>query len=345
MLVSDFDYYLPKNLIANHPPATRGNSRLLVLRRQNGQLTDKKYSDLAEFLQPGDVLVLNDTKVIKARLKLYKVSSGATREIIVLERHDDRQNWHRHHVMYRGSLNVGDELTTAKSAPPTITVQEILGGGIAIVSSKIDLLKLSEKIGTPPLPPYINRAATRQDIKRYQTVFAQQAGSAAAPTASLNMTKELLEKLAQKGVVIKYLTLHVGLGTFLPIRSETIEDHPIHTEYFSIPADTAEAIQQAKQSGHRVVAAGTTVARTLEYAAGKILTRQKSLSGEADIFIYPGHQFKIVDALLTNFHAPRSTVLMLAAAFAGWENLQTAYVHAQTQQYKFLSYGDSMLIL
>jgi S-adenosylmethionine:tRNA ribosyltransferase-isomerase len=220
-----------------------------------------------------------------------------------------------------------------------VTVKSILGNGIAEVESDIPLDQLAEEFGTVPLPPYLHRDATESDKKRYQTVWAKNMGSAAAPTASLNMTEELLGKLRKKGVVVKYLTLHVGLGTFLPIRSDKVEEHKMHSEWFNIPNETIEAINNAHKTNNRVVALGTTVARTLEYYA-----KTGKTSGEDDIFIYPGFEFKMVDALLTNFHAPKSTVLMLAAAFAGWDNLHAAYQHAVDEKYNFLSYGDSMFI-
>jgi len=332
MKISDFDYELPVEKIAKFPPKVRGTSNLLVLDRKTCQIEDRKYSDLVDYLKPGDVLVLNNTKVIKARL-LTERTDGAKREIVLLEKHSDENNNYRHKVMYRGKLSVGDELIVGKAK---ITVDEIIGDGIAVVRSDTDLIKLAEKYGLPPLPPYIKREATKEDIKRYQTVFAKTAGSVAAPTASLNMTDELLKKIVRKGVKVKYLTLHVGLGTFMPIRENEVEKHQMHSEYFEIPDDTIKAIKNAR----RVVAVGTTVARTLEYAIPENLR-----SGEADIFIYPGYEFKVIDALITNFHAPRSTVLMLTSAFAGWDNLRNAYEHAKTHGYKFLSYGDSMLIV
>jgi S-adenosylmethionine:tRNA ribosyltransferase-isomerase len=211
-----------------------------------------------------------------------------------------------------------------------------LGNGIAEVESNLELSELAERFGTVPLPPYLHREATNDDKKRYQTVWAKNMGSAAAPTASLNMTDELLEKLKQKGVIIKYLTLHVGLGTFLPMRTDKVEDHKMHSEWFHIPEDTINAINNADG---RIIALGTTVARTLEYYA-----RTGKTEGEDDIFIYPGFEFKLVDALITNFHAPKSTVLMLASAFAGWDHLKSAYNHAVKEKYNFLSYGDSMFI-
>ena len=234
--------------------------------------------------------------------------------------------------MYRGKLHEGDKL---KIHQDEITIRTLLGGGIAEVSSNRPLAEIAEDYGTVPLPPYLHRDAEESDKIRYQTVWGSHMGSAAAPTASLNMTEELLEKLKNKGVIIKYLTLHVGLGTFLPIRSDNVEDHKMHSEWYNIPDDTIAAIKDAK----RVIAVGTTVARTLEYYA-----RTGKTQGEDDIFIYPGFEFQIVDALLTNFHAPKSTVLMLASAFAGWEHLHQAYDYAVSQKYNFLSYGDSMFI-
>ena len=381
MLVSDYDYELPEERIAKYPPKERGTSRLLVLNRQTGEIVDSYYCNLDEFLNPGDVLVLNDTRVMQSRL-FCELPDGRKRELVVLEKHGNEPQ----RVMYRGKLHEGDQLTihsraasVRRSSSPCqapdslelnsklIVVTKILGNGIAEVESVIPLAELAEKYGTVPLPPYLHRDATNDDKKRYQTVWAKNMGSAAAPTASLNMTEELLEKLRDKGVIIKYLTLHVGLGTFLPIRSDKIEDHKMHSEWFNIPDDTIKAINDRKASfegnpqslrglseepredgrderpekevSGRIVALGTTVARTLEYYA-----KTGKTSGEDDIFIYPGFEFKIVDALITNYHAPKSTVLMLASAFAGWDNLKNAYNHAIEEKYNFLSYGDSMLI-
>ncbi|HEX8182432.1 MAG TPA: tRNA preQ1(34) S-adenosylmethionine ribosyltransferase-isomerase QueA [Candidatus Saccharimonadales bacterium] len=341
MQVSDFDYVLPAELIANTPPEVRGTSRLLVVHRSNEKLEDAKYGDIVNYLNAGDVLVLNDTRVIKARLKVTKVN-GASRELIVLERHSADTDWHKHKVMYRRKLTVGDKLTIGDAE---IIVEEIVGQGIAVVSSSHDLLQLAEKYGSVPLPPYMHRDANDIDIERYQTVWAEQQGSVAAPTASLNMTDEILDRLRAKGVIIKTITLHVGLGTFLPIRVDELDKHTMHQEYFKIPKSTVEAIQHVKQNGNKVIALGTTVARTLEYAAEQLQQPAMDLKGEADIFIYPGYKFKTVDGLLTNYHAPKSTVLMLTAAFAGWPLLAQAYAHAISERYQFLSYGDSMIIL
>lgn len=373
MELKDYTYELPEDRIAAHPPKIRGTSRLLALNRKNGEITDSFYKNIADFFEKGDLLILNDTKVIKARLFTTK-ENGAERELVILERHSFDSDWHKHKVMYRGKLKAGNKLFVKNSSPEEknqnqnskaeIVVEEILGDGIAIVSSKADLRELCENFGTVPLPPYMRRDATPLDIERYQTVFAEEKGSVAAPTASLNMTGEILDSLRKKGVKIKYLTLHVGLGTFMPIRVEKIEEHKMHQEYFEIPAETAEEIRKTHQNGGRVFALGTTVARTLEYAHNAIFEKSLNgnsgnredlskvsknqngdLSGEADIFIFPGYEFKTIQGLITNFHAPKSTVLMLASAFAGWENLKNAYNHAiQNGEYKFLSYGDSMII-
>ena len=331
MLVSDFNYNLPEERIAKFPPKERGSTRLLILHRDNGAMEDSHYCDLADFLLPGDVLILNDTRVMQSRL-FCELPDGRKRELVVLEKHGNEPQ----RVMYRGKLHDGDILSVDSES---VVIKHIIGNGIAEVESATPLSELAEKYGTVPLPPYLHRDATNDDKKRYQTVWAKQIGSAAAPTASLNMTEELLERLRDKGIIIKYLTLHVGLGTFLPIRSDSVEEHHMHSEWFNIPKDTVETIKNAKNNSHRVIALGTTVARTLEYYA-----KTGKTSGEDDIFIYPGFKFQLIDALLTNFHAPKSTVLMLAAAFAGWDNLHTAYDHAVTEQYNFLSYGDSMVI-
>ena len=342
MDLADFYYHIPEDLIADQPPEVRGAARLLALDRKTGKFEDRSYPDIVDLLEDGDVLVINDTKVIKARLITEKVSAGVKRELILVEKHGKTDDWHTHKVIYRGRLAVGDLL---KIGHDEIEVMEILGEGMAIVSSARDLLKVADEYGTVPLPPYMKRSATASDIDRYQTVFAEHQGSVAAPTASLNMTDETLDKLRQKGIEIVKLTLHVGLGTFLPIRVDDVTKHVMHKEYFEIPAETIAKIQAAKSNNKRVVALGTTVTRTLEYAFDEVLNQPpKDLTGEADIFMYPGYEFKTIDALLTNFHMPHSTVLMLTAAFASWQQLKPAYEHAVAQRYKFFSYGDSMLI-
>ena len=342
MNLADFHYYIPERLIATEPPEQRGDARLLVLNRRTGAFADKHYADVVEYLQAGDVLVINDTKVIKARIIATK-QSGGERELILVEKHGRSDDWHTHKVLYRRKLKVGDELFVNDNR---LIVQEILGDGLAVIQSSRDLLEIADEYGSVPLPPYMKRDATAADIERYQTVFAREQGSVAAPTASLNMTADTLAKLRDKGVIVTYATLHVGLGTFLPIRVDDVTEHKMHKEYFEVPAATIQAIRTAKASGHRVIALGTTVTRTLEYAHEQILAGPVvDISGEADIFMYPGYEFKTIDGLLTNFHMPESTVLMLTAAFAGWDKLKPAYLHAIEHGYRFFSYGDSMLIL
>ena len=342
MRVSDFHYHIPEELIATQPPTVRGEARLLVLDRATGAMSDRTYGDAVDYLNAGDVLVINDTKVIKARLIATK-SSGGERELVLVEKHGKTDDWHTHTVIYRRKLKPGDELFVGDNK---LTVREILGDGMAIIQSDRDLLQIADEYGSVPLPPYMRREATAADIERYQTVFANEQGSVAAPTASLNMTEATLQKLRDNGVIVVYATLHVGLGTFLPIRVDDVTNHTMHKEYFEVPAATIAAIQQAKQSGHRVVALGTTVTRTLEYAHEAILRGPAvDIAGEADIFMYPGYQFKVIDGLLTNFHMPDSTVLMLTAAFACWDKLKPAYEHAVAEKYHFFSYGDSMLII
>ncbi|MBQ6130262.1 tRNA preQ1(34) S-adenosylmethionine ribosyltransferase-isomerase QueA [Candidatus Saccharibacteria bacterium] len=341
MLVADFFYDLPEERMAKFPPKERGTTRLLVLNRETGELVDSRYRELGEFLRPGDLMILNDTRVMRSRV-LTELPDGRARELVVLEKHGDEKQ----RVLYRGKLHEGDRLTVLdrekQATTERVRIERILGNGTAEVKTESGrgLWEVAEEFGVVPLPPYLKREATAEDTKRYQTVWAREVGSAAAPTASLNMTEQLIQELKEKGVKVEYLTLHVGLGTFLPIRTEEVEKHEMHSEWFLIPDETLEAIKQTKAQGGRVVAVGTTVARTLEFYA-----KTGKTSGEDNIFIYPGFKFGLVDVLLTNFHAPKSTVLMLAAAFAGWDKLHAAYQHAVEEKYQFLSYGDSMLIM
>lgn len=342
MRLSDFYYEIPDELIADEPVAVRGTSRLLVLDSNTGDIADRNYAEVVDYLHKGDTLVINDTKVIKARLIARKKSGGA-RELVLVEKHGKVDDWHRHRVLYRRRLKSGDELVIGSD---TVHVEEVIGDGIAIIRSERDLLDIADEHGSVPLPPYMRREATQNDTERYQTVWAREKGSVAAPTASLNMTEATLAALRDKGVTIAYATLHVGLGTFLPIRVEDVTKHTMHKEYFEVPAATVEIIQNTKRNGGRVVALGTTITRTLEYCHDALMRGPiEDITGEADIFMYPGYEFKVIDGLLTNFHAPESTVLMLTAAFAGWDKLKPAYEHAVIQKYQFFSYGDSMLIL
>lgn len=341
MRLSDFTYELPEERIALFPPKTRGSSRLLVLGRSSGTIKHDYYANLDTFLKPGDLLIINDTKVIKARLVATN-TAGKQRELLLLEQHGTIDPYKRR-ILHRGKIRPGEELFI--DGEP-ITVLSVHGDGTAEISAKLPILELAERYGNVPLPPYMHREANETDNNRYQTVFAEEAGSVAAPTASLNFTEELEAALLEKGVLIEHLTLHVGLGTFLPIRTDKVEEHSMHSEYFSIPAKTIEALSRTKKAGGRIIALGTTVTRTLEYCANQVIEPGSTgLSGEADIFIYPGYRFKLVDGMLTNFHAPKSTVLMMAAAFGGWDNLMQAYKEAIEKEYAFLSYGDSMLII
>ncbi len=339
MKVSDYNYDLPDSLVALHPPKTRGSSRLLVLDKKTGQVQHSKYAKLGDYLSEGDLVILNDTKVIKARL-IAKNSKDQIRELLLLEDHHNTDFTKRRSI-YRGKIRDGEILNIGNHE---IRITKVLPGGIAEISSLTNLIDLAEREGSVPLPPYMHRDADEEDNERYQTVFAKSPGSVAAPTASLNFTKQLQQQLVASDVRISYITLHVGLGTFLPIRTDDIKAHKMHSEYFEIPAETTEAIRQTKASGRKVIAVGTTVTRTLEFCSDDIMNSSKKLTGEANIFIYPGYKFKCVDAMLTNFHAPRSTVLMMAAAFTGWENLLNSYEIAKQEKYSFLSYGDSMLI-
>jgi S-adenosylmethionine:tRNA ribosyltransferase-isomerase len=340
MKVSDFDYELPAGRIAIYPPAERGSTRLLVIDRAAGTIGHSAYTSLDTLLEPGDLLVLNNSRVIRARLICEK-PTGARIELMLLEKHEGAQEL----ALYRGRLKSGDRLLAHGSE---LIVGELPDYGVARLSRTDggDVAALFEEHGSVPIPPYLKREAEALDRERYQTVFAGAPGSVAAPTASLNLTPDLLARIRANGVAVAEMTLHVGLGTFLPIRSETFEEHVMHREFYEIPRATAEAIGLAKASGGRVVAVGTTVTRALEHAAVRLEASgfAQGASGEADIFLYPGRRFRVIDALLTNFHAPRSTVLMLTAAFAGSDLLRRAYAEALAGDYCFLSYGDSMLI-
>lgn len=341
MKVGDFDYQLPEERIAAYPPEQRGSTRLLVLNRNTGESMHSAYSELDRFLGKGDLLVLNNSRVVQARLHVRK-PTGAKIELMLLEKHREAQNL----ALYRGKLRKGDILAAEGIE---LKVEDIVDQGVARLSCRgpLPVAELFERYGSVPIPPYLKRDAEEIDRERYQTVFAELPGSVAAPTASLNMTDDLLSRLKAKGAGIASMTLHVGLGTFLPIRVDDPGKHVMHREFYLIPRQTAEKIRRTRAEGGRVVAVGTTVTRALEHAAAMIDDPHsgETISGEADIFIYPGYRFRIIDALLTNFHAPRSTVLLLTAAFAGEDRLKRAYHEAIEHGYRFLSYGDSMLIL
>ena len=336
MKTSDFYYDLPERLIAQVPTEDRLASRLLVLDKKTGKVIDGHFPDIRKYLHKGDVLVINNTRVIPARLLGVRSDTQSPVELLLLKRIDDN-HWE---TLARPGKKVREgKRMTFIPGELEAECEQVLESGNRIIRFEFKGVweEVLDKAGTIPLPPYIHEKL--DDPERYQTVYSKDAGSAAAPTAGLHFTKELLAELKDMGVEIAELTLHVGLGTFRPVKADTIEDHEMHSEWYSIPERTLKAIKTAKSENHRVVALGTTVARTLEYYA-----KTNQSEGEDDIFIYPGFKFQIVDALLTNFHAPKSTVLMLAAAFAGWEHLHNAYDYAVREKYNFLSYGDSMFI-
>jgi S-adenosylmethionine:tRNA ribosyltransferase-isomerase len=363
MRVSDFNFDLPEELIAQSPPAIRGSSRMLVLDRATGACHDNFFSNLPEILRPGDLLILNDSRVIPARLYATRAglhtqhnSPDPTGRIEVLLTQQLAKNEWSALVRPSRKIQPGERLLFhAPSQSQPLLEAEILTAGefgerTLRFSPTTDFHAILNKIGHMPLPPYIHRDDNPEDRDRYQTVFSQQPGSAAAPTAGLHFTPEILAQLKQNKVQIETLTLHVGLGTFQPVRAENLEDIHLHSEHYTLPAATAEAINTALQAGNRIIAAGTTTTRTLEHCAniahGKPLT---SHSGQTSIFISPGHEFRIVSGLLTNFHLPKSTLLMLVSAFAGSESgrekVLAAYAHAVQQKYRFFSYGDCMLLL
>jgi len=336
MRTDKFDFALPERLIAQHPPEQRGSSRLLYA--HGGVLEDRRFADLPQLAEPGDVLVLNDTRVIKARLHGRKQSGGKVEVLVerVLDEHEVLAQ-----VRASKSPKAGSRLVLADAL-----VVEVIGRAgeffrlrFTADESVPDLL---ERYGQLPLPPYITHAADAEDEQRYQTVFARAAGAVAAPTAGLHFDDAMLQALREKGVRIAHVTLHVGAGTFQPVRAEYVREHAMHSECYEIPQATVDAIVQARTTGERVIAVGTTSLRALESAAqdGEL----QAGTGETKIFITPGYRFRVVDILLTNFHLPRSTLLMLVCAFGGMEQMLVAYRHAVEQEYRFFSYGDAMLI-
>ena len=340
MNTRDFDFYLPPELIAQFPAIQRANSQMLCLNGTNGELADMMFADLPNYLRADDVVVLNDTRVIKARL-FGKKSSGGKVEVMVERVLDDQ------HVLavIRASHapKSGTKLLLANAIPVTILAHEQSFYTLLFEHEKT-VSELLDQFGHLPLPPYISRSATPVDEARYQTIFAKNTGAVAAPTAGLHFDEQMLTKLEEIGVVTSYVTLHVGAGTFQPVRTENIHDHRMHSESFYIPNKTVNAIKHCKTKGGRVLAVGTTSLRALEASAAKNHGELKPGHGETKLFITPGYQFHVIDRLLTNFHLPQSTLLMLVSAFGGMENIRRAYQHAITQRYRFFSYGDAMLI-
>lgn len=336
MRTEEFDFLLPDHLIAQHPPAQRGASRLLYA--HDNTLEDCRFAELLQLIRPNDVLVLNDTRVIKARLFGNKQSGGGIEVLVerVLNNRDVLAQ-----VRASKSPKAGSRLLLAD-----VLAVEVLGREGEFFHLRFggdeSVLSLLERYGRLPLPPYITHAAGAEDEQRYQTVFAREAGAVAAPTAGLHFDDAMLQALRDKGVQIAYITLHVGAGTFQPVRAEHIREHTMHSERYEIPQATVDAIAQTRATGGRVIAAGTTSLRALESAAqhGEL----QAGSGETSIFITPGYRFRVVDVLLTNFHLPKSTLLMLVCAFGGMERMLAAYRHAVDNKYRFFSYGDAMLI-
>jgi S-adenosylmethionine:tRNA ribosyltransferase-isomerase len=347
--ITDYDYELPQELIAQKPVAQRDSSRLLHLKRASMEVAHHRFADLYHFLSPDDVLVLNNTEVIPGRLYGHKTTGGKV-EVLLLDYAGGRAD----HGRFRGQCLV-------RSSKPLKPGSEILfdqqlkavviegRNGVYALDFRFQgrFEDLLYRYGKVPLPPYIKRHSDNgavDDSQAYQTVYASQKGAVAAPTAGLHFTRQLLAQIRSKGVQIIHITLHVGYGTFLPVRVSDIRDHRMHAERFFIPETCADVINHARQQGHRIIAVGTTCARTLEFAANSA-GRLVAGSGDCDLYIYPGFEFKIVDGLVTNFHLPQSTLLMLVSAFAGRENILAAYREAIKQKYRFYSYGDAMVIL
>ena len=340
MNVKDYDYDLPEELIAQDPLEDRSSSRLMVLDRQTGDVEHRHFTDILEYLHPGDCLVINNTKVIPARLFGVKEDTQAKIEVLLLKRKEN-DIWET--LVKPGKkakpgtkLVFGDGLLTAE-------VVDVVEEGNRLIQFHYDGIfeEILDQLGQMPLPPYITHQL--KDKNRYQTVYAKYDGSAAAPTAGLHFTKELLQKVKDMGVDIAEVTLHVGLGTFRPVKVENVLDHHMHSEFYMVSHEAAVKINRAKESGHRVIAVGTTSTRTLEAAADEN-GRLHETSGWTEIFIYPGYQFKVIDALITNFHLPQSTLVMLVSALAGREHVLHAYEIAVKERYRFFSFGDAMLI-
>ena len=342
MKTRDFYYDLPAKLIAQYPAKNRTASRLLVINREQARFEDRQFIDFPELLHPNDVLVFNNTRVIPARLFGHKPSGGKVEILIerIISEHSALA-----HVRASKTPKAGSEiiLDAADSGHNKLIIER-RSDNLFVLSTEADtrLTDILQQQGHTPLPPYIERDDEALDLERYQTVYAQQPGAVAAPTAGLHFDNDIIDTITGKGVNMAYVTLHVGAGTFQPVRCEDISDHTMHSEYLVVPEETVTLCQQAREQGGRIIAVGTTAVRSLETAAAE--GELKPYSGETDIFIYPGYPFKSVDALLTNFHLPESTLLMLVCAFAGYETTMRAYQHAVEQQYRFFSYGDAMFI-
>ncbi len=344
MNINDFDYDLPNELIAQHPADKRDYSRLLIVDRKTGNIQHRHFYDLLDYITPGDCLIMNNSKVIPARLFGIKEATGARVEFLLVKRIKN-DIWE---AMVRPGkkLHVGDRVSFAEDGSLSAEILEHNEGGTRIVRFKHEenFSDILDRIGKIPLPPYIERDSDDEDKIRYQTVYCKQEGSVAAPTAGLHFTEELLQKITQKGVKIAYVTLHVGIGTFRPVKCDQIEEHKMHFEEYEIDEENASIINETKKSGGRIISVGTTSARTVESSAGEKGMVQAG-HGKTDIFIYPGYQFKVIDSLITNFHLPKSTLLMLISALYNREKIIEVYQEAVEHEYRFFSYGDAMFII
>lgn len=348
MKTSDFDYYLPEELIAQTPLKDRASSRLLIVNRKNQNYEDHHFYDIINYLNPGDALVVNETKVLPARIIGVKPETGGAVELLLLKEHE-KDTWEclarpQKRLKPGTIIHFGSAEDIKQSPLLTATVTEIHEEGITLVKFSYQgiFLELLEQLGTMPLPPYIHEKL--KDQSRYQTVYAHHLGSAAAPTAGLHFTPELLKQIEEKGVQIIRITLHVGLGTFRPVQVDDVTKHKMHTESYEVSKEAADSINEVKSRGGKIIAVGTTTVRTLETVANRYNGEIKPDHGETDIFIYPGYDFKIIDGLITNFHLPKSTLLMLVSAFANKELIFKAYEHAVKEKYRFFSFGDAMFI-
>lgn len=338
---SDFDFYLPEELIAQTPLENRTASRLLKLDSSANQLEDKHFYDVIDEFEAGDVLVLNNTRVLPARLHGVKPDTGGHLEVLLLN-NEEGDRWETlvkpaKKAKIGTKISFGDGMLTAE-----VVGEKDHGGRIIEFSYEGIFLEVLESLGEMPLPPYIKERL--DDPDRYQTVYAKENGSAAAPTAGLHFTQELLAKIEAKGVKVAYLTLHVGLGTFRPVSADDLSEHEMHSEFYSLPQETADLLNEAKAKAGRIIAVGTTSIRTLETVGTKFNGEIKADSDWTSIFIAPGYQFKVVDAFITNFHLPKSTLVMLVSAFAGRETVLNAYAHAVKERYRFFSFGDAMFV-
>ena len=341
MKVTDFDYYLPEELIAQHPNEKRDEAKLMILNRQTQKISHKIFKDIIDYLEPGDCLAINNTKVIPARLYGTKEGTNANIEILLLKKIKN-DTWEA--IVKPGKkLRTGAKVSFGNGLLKA-QIKDILENGNRIIEfyNKGIFNEILDKIGIMPLPPYIKEKLKEQN--RYQTVYAKNEGSAAAPTAGLHFTEELLEKIKEKGVEIANVTLHVGIGTFRPVKVENIEEHDMHSEHFYIKKEDADKINKAKKTGKRVIACGTTSCRVLESVANQN-GEVKEIEADTNIFIYPGYKFKCIDGLITNFHLPKSTLIMLVSALAGREYVLNAYQEAVKEKYLFFSFGDAMLII